>query len=140
MKATGAVIIALGVLSGCASSPKGGDSSPDQERGFRLSVESGELTVPQGESRTVVVTLDRDRFFTQDVKIKAHDVQGVDIEPDSFTVETIDPPKVEFKVSAGKTTFPATYNIQVEGLPDEGRPTWTEIPVKVIPHSEFANK
>lgn len=122
-------LLALSLVVGCGS-PKGGGISTDE--GFRLTTPLLATSIKQGDRKTVTVAVKRDEHFKEDVKLVATASDKIDIEPDSVRVEASDPPEVQFQISVPKDAAIGEYRILIEGTPETGQPTSTEIKVKVV--------
>ena len=75
MKTAIVILTALAVLPliGCGS-PRGGGMSSDE--GFSLSKPFFTTSVKQGDRKTVTVSVDRDKYFKEDVRLQATATPG----------------------------------------------------------------
>ena len=121
--------LALSLVAGCGS-PEGGGMSADQ--GFRLSTPFFTTDIQQGDRMTVTVTVKRDEFFKEDVKLQATASPGIHIDPTHVVVKASDSPDVQFQIRAPKDAALGEYRVYVKGTPETGQPTSTEIKVKVV--------
>lgn len=123
-------LAALMVVVGCkATSDRGGEASPQQ--GFRVRA-PGNVTLRQGETQTVTVTVDRGEYFKQDVELAARvSGQGVTIEPTQAMVRASDPARVSMRLTAAPEAAIGTYRVYVTGTPQQGQPTSVDFEVAV---------
>lgn len=123
--------LALMVVIGCQSSgSRGGSLSKDE--GFRIAVPNSPTDVKQGELQTVTVSLHRDDYFKQDVKLAIKTTQGISVEPTSFLVKAGDKPEVQLRIAASKDAALGEYRVYVKGTPGTGEPTSADFTVKVV--------
>ena len=132
MKTAMAIVMALALVSfcGCQTTSRGGSVVKDE--GFRIGVPSSDTQVKQGEMQTVIVSVKRDSFFRQDVKLLIKVPSGISIEPASVTVKASDKPDVQFRIAAPKDAALGEYPVVVKGTPETGAPTSVGFTVKVI--------
>jgi hypothetical protein len=123
------VALTMAAVSGC-SSPKGGGMSSDE--GFSLSNPFFTRDVKQGGSEAVTITVNRDKYFKQDVKLQAVASPGITIDPSNVMVKASDSPDVQFKISAPANAALGEYLVHVKATPATGQPTATDIKVKVV--------
>lgn len=121
--------LALSFVAGCGS-PKGGGISTDT--GFRLDTPFFATDIKQGDRKTVTVSVKRDEFFKEDVRLEATASEGIDVEPDDVLVKASDSPDVQFQIRAPKDAAIGEYVVRVKGIPETGQSTSTEIKVKVV--------
>lgn len=125
--------VALMAMSGCAlnRSEKGGEVASDK-RDFRISAPVMATTVAQGEVQPITVTLHRGEYFRDDVELKVKAPKGINVDPSSVTVAAGDSSSVQFVISAASDAPLATYQVEVQAEPDNGKATWVQFPVKVV--------
>jgi len=121
--------LALTVVVGCGS-PKGGGISAQE--GFRLSTPFFTTDIKQGDRQTVTVSLHRDKYFKEDVKLELKASEGISVRPTDVLVKASDSPDVQFQIIAPKDAALGDYRVRVVGTPETGQPTSTEIKVKVV--------
>jgi len=121
--------LALLVVVGCGS-PKGGGIVTDT--GFRLTTPIFATSVQQGDRKTITVSVKRDEFFKEDVRLEATASPGISVEPDGVLVKASDSPDVQFQIRAPKDAALGEYRVYVKGTPETGQPTSTETKVKVV--------
>ncbi len=122
--------LALGILAGCQRSPRGGRTV--KQEGFRITAPTFNTEVKQGELQTVTVSLLRDAYFKQDVKLQIEASKGISVEPTSVTVKAGDKPEVQLQITAAKDAALGEYPVVVKGTPDTGEPTSVGFSVKVV--------
>ena len=122
--------LTLAILSGCQMSPRGG--SAVKEEGFRITAPMFNADVKQGELRTVSISLLRDAYFKQDVKLQIKASKGISVEPTSVTVKASDKPEVQLQITAAKDAALGEYPVVVKGTPETGEPTSVGFTVKVV--------
>jgi uncharacterized membrane protein len=128
------LMLTLATLYGCqsSSSPQGG--SVIQDEGFKIIVPAFATEIKQGEAKTVVVTLHRDNYFKQNVKlkIKLSKGEGITFDPAKVLVKASDEPDVQLTITAPRNAALGEYLVSVTGTPKTGEPTSVEFTVKVI--------
>jgi uncharacterized membrane protein len=132
MKTAMAIVMALALVSfcGCQTTSRGGSAVKDE--GFRIGVPSSDTQVKQGEMQTVIVSVKRDSFFRQDVKLLIKVPSGISVEPASVTVKASEKPDVQFRIAAPKDAALGEYRVVVTGTPETGEPTSVGFTVKVV--------
>ena len=133
MKTAIVIVMTLGlaILFGCQTSPRGG--SMVRNEGFRISAPTFETSVKQGELQTITVSLLRDTYFKQDVKLQIKAGKGgISIEPTSVTVKASDKPDVQLQITAANDAALGEYPVVVKGMPETGEPTSVGFTVKVV--------
>ena len=124
-----AMALMVAAISGCAS-PRGGGISSDE--GFRISVPFFTTDIQQGDRKTVTVSVKRDEFFKEDVRLQATASPGISVDPTDVLVKASDSPDVQFQIIAPKDAALGEYRVRVKGTPQTGQSTSTEINVKVV--------
>jgi uncharacterized membrane protein len=122
--------LALAILSGCQTSPRGGSMVKDE--GFRIAVPTFSTEVKQGEIQMVSVSLQRDPLFKQEVKLVIKAAKGIGVEPTSVTVKASEKPDMQLQIAAPKDAALGEYPVVVTGTPETGAPTSVGFTVKVI--------
>ena len=132
MKITIATVmtLALAILSGCQTSPRGG--SVVKHMGFKIAVPVFSTEVKQGDLKTIAVSLQRDSLFKQDVELQVKAPNGISVDPSSLTVKASDKPEVLLQIAAPKDAAIGEYPVVVKGTPETGEPTSVGFTVKVI--------
>ncbi len=125
-------MLALAAMVGCqsSSSSKGGSVTTDE--GFKIAVPTFATTIKQGETQSIPVTLERDKYFKQDVKVLISTTKGISIDPTSVMVKSNDKPEVQVRITAAQDAALGEYSIRVLGTPKTGEPTSTVFNVKVV--------
>jgi len=121
-------LIAMAALVGCKKSEPGGMAGSDT---FRVVVPATSTDVKQGELQTVRVSVDRGAGFKQAVKLEVKAPKGLQVDPESTTVEPGDKGDVQLKISADKDAPLGDQKIMIKGTPDQGEPAETEFKVTV---------
>jgi uncharacterized membrane protein len=125
-------LVALAALCGCqtSESPQGG--SVTKSEGFKISVPYATTTMKQGDVQTAVVTLQRDDYFKQNVRLLINTTKGISLDPTSVLIKSNDKPEVQIRISVAKDAALGDYGIRVMGTPETGEPTSTVFTVKVV--------
>ena len=121
--------LALTVAFGCMS-PKGGGLSEDN--GFKIEVPALTTDIKQGDRQTIGVTLHRDKFFKQDVRLQFNASKGISVTPADVLVKASDTPEVQLQIAVPKEAALGEYRVYVKGTPGTGQPVSIEIKVKVV--------
>ena len=127
-KALVAGLIAMAALVGCKKSEEGGRAGNDT---FRVVVPAMTTDVKQGEIQTVRVSVERGEGFKQRVKLEVKAPAGLQVDPDSTTVEPGDKGDVQLKITAANDAPIGESKILVKGTPDKGESAETEFKVTV---------
>jgi uncharacterized membrane protein len=126
-----ALMSALAVMYGCqSSSPRGGGAL--KHEGFRVAVPTFTTDIKQGEVQSVGISLERGKYFKQDVKLRIEASKGISVSPTKVTVKASDSPDVQIRVSAAKDAAMGEYRVTVTGTPTTGEATSVEFSVKVV--------
>jgi len=123
------MVLTAATILGCASS-RGGSVSSDE--GFRISGPLFATDVKQGDTRTVTVSLERDKYFKQDVTLRATTTSGISVDPSKIEVNASESPVVPFRITASKDAALGEYQVHVVATPDTGNPTSKDFTVKVV--------
>jgi uncharacterized membrane protein len=131
MKTTLIIVAGLAslIIAGCGS-PKGGGLSADE--GFRLDTPFFTTNITQGDRKTVTVSVDRDKYFKEDVRLQAESSPGISVDPTDVLVRADESADVQFQISAAEDAALGEYIVRVKGTPETGQSTSTEIKVKVV--------
>jgi len=131
MKTVLSIVMALTVaaVSGCAS-PRGGSMSSDE--GFRITAPTFTTDVKQGDRQTVTVSLVRDKYFKQEVTLRATATSGISVDPSKVVVEANELPDVQFQIKADKDAALGEYLVRVVATPETGNATALDFKVKVV--------
>ena len=124
-----AMILALTVVFGCMS-PQGGGMSADA--GFKIQVPMFSTEIKQGDRQTITVTLQREKFFKQDVRLESKASEGLRVTPADVLVKSGDAAAVQLQIAAPKEAALGEYRVFVKGTPETGQPASIEIKVKVV--------
>ena len=121
--------LALVGLLGCMS-PRGGGMAEDQ--GFKISVPTFTTDVKQGDRQTISVTLQREKFFKQNVRLETSASGGIRVTPTDVMVKASESPEVQLQIAAPKDAAIGEYRVNIKGTPETGQPASIEIRVKVV--------
>ena len=121
--------LALTVVVGCLS-PRGGGMSKSE--GFKISVPMFATDIKQGDRQTITVSLHRDEYFREDVRLEIKASEGISVHPTNVLVKASDTPDVPLQIAAPKDAALGEYRVFVKGTPETGQPTSIEIKVKVV--------
>jgi uncharacterized membrane protein len=123
--------LVLATVSGCqSSSPRGGSAFEDE--GFNLAVPTFTTEIKQGQTQNVTISLERGKYFKQDVELRIEAAKGISIYPTKVMVKASDKPDVQIRISASKDSALSEYRVSVMGTPETGQPASTQFNVKVI--------
>ncbi len=115
---------------GCKSTSDRGGGAADA-RSFKIAVPA-KVSLSQGETKTVTVSLDRGDFFKRDVRLTMQvSGQGVQVQPSQTVVQADQPGEVQVRVSADTNAAIGEYRVRVVGTPEQGAPTSVSFPVQV---------
>lgn len=132
MKTLVAVFLTLVLITGlgCQSTKasKRGGIAPVSEQ-FSIVVPASNK-VTQGSETTVGISLNRDSYFKQNVKLEIA-AKGLRVTPTSVLVKASDLPDVALRITADKDAALGKYSVSIKGTPDVGESTSIEFPVKV---------
>lgn len=124
---TSLLVPTLMIVIGCNKSEPGG--TPGKE--FKISAPTVPTTIKQGDTQTVSVSLDRDKDFKQDVKLKVEAPAGISAQLGSNEVKASEKGDVSLKIAVDKKAALGDYVIKVTGTPDKGTATSVDVKVKV---------
>jgi hypothetical protein len=125
------------ILIGCETkSPPGGPGADNSSRvgtpdnAFTISVDS--ISVKQGESKTVTVSINRGKNFNQDVKLDVSPApSGVTIKFDNTTIHA-SAEEVHMTVAASKDAALGEHTIKITATPEQsGAATAADVKVEV---------
>jgi uncharacterized membrane protein len=133
MKTAISIVLALALvtMSGCQSSSKQGGGA-FKEEGFRVAVPTFTTDVKQGQTQNVTVSVERGKYFKQDVKLHIEGSKGISIDPTKVVVKASEKPDVQIRISADKDAAMGEYKVSVTATPTTGEPASTEFNVKVV--------
>jgi len=121
-------LVAVVALVGCKKSEEGGRAGNDT---FRVVVPAMSTDVKQGEFQSVRVSVERGEGFKQAVKLEVKAPTGLQVDPDSTTVQPGDKGEVQLKITAAKDAPLGDQKIMVKGTPDKGESVELEFKVTV---------
>ncbi|MGA2916756.1 MAG: hypothetical protein ABSE89_12090 [Sedimentisphaerales bacterium] len=114
-----------------SDSEKGGSTLKGE--GFRIAVPTFDVKVKQGETQSVIISIERGESFKQDVTLEIKLFKGKEItfDPAKVLVKASDNPDVQITITVPKGAALGEYKVSVTGTPTTGEPTSTEFNVKV---------
>jgi predicted RNA-binding protein with TRAM domain len=121
--------LALMVVSGCMSSRGGGMS---ESEGFKIGASMFTTDIKQGDRQTITISLHREKYFREDVKLEFKASEGISVQPTHVVIKSSDTPDVPLQITAPKDAALGEYRVFVTGTPETGQPTTKEIKVKVV--------
>ncbi|MCE5340033.1 MAG: hypothetical protein LLF92_02745 [Planctomycetaceae bacterium] len=115
-----------------SDSDKGGNVAKGE--GFKIAAPTFDTKIKQGETQSVVISLERGESFKQDVKleIKLANGKGLTFKPAEVLVKVSDKSDVQIMITAPESASIGEYIVSVTGTPTTGEPTSTEFNVKVM--------
>lgn len=123
------LLTALVSAGGCQNTSNMGGIAPVNEE-FSISVPSSNK-IKQGESTTIVLTLNRGAYFKQDVQLEIK-ADGIQVKPESILVKSSDTSDVAIIISVPDDTAIGEYTVSVKGTPINGRSASTTLMVEVV--------
>lgn len=131
MKTAIAIVMSLSLMGalGCES-PRGGGMAGGE--GFKITTPALDTKIVQGETQSVIVSLNRGEYFKRDVTLEIKASKGISVEPAETVVKASAIPEVQLRITAAKDAALGEYKIYVKGTPDTGEATSTEFTVKVV--------
>ncbi len=123
--------LVLATVAGCESNCTRGGNVPKDE-GFNIVVPTFTTEIKQGETQTVTVSLHRDDYFKQNVKLLINTTRGISIDPTDVLVKANDKPDVQLMITVPKDAAIGEYRVSVKGTPETGEPISTVFIVKVV--------
>jgi uncharacterized membrane protein len=123
--------LVLATVYGCqSSSPRGGSAFKDV--GFKVAVPAFTTDIKQGQTQNVTISLERGKYFKQDVKLQIEASKGISIDPTKVMVKASDKPDVQIRIAAAQNAALGEYRVSVMGTPETGEPASTQFNVKVV--------
>jgi uncharacterized membrane protein len=115
-----------------SDSPVGGSTLKGE--GFKIAVPTFDTKIKQGDTRSVVIFLDRGASFKQDVtlEIKLSRGEGIVLNPEKVMVKAGDKPDVQLVITVPQNAALGEYKVAVTGTPTTGQPTSVEFNVRVM--------
>jgi uncharacterized membrane protein len=126
--------LSLALVVGCNESPKGSGtgSGPGEGGTFRLDPPNTTTTIKQGDRESVVIKLNRDKDFKQNVKLTAK--TNSDKVKATFAKDTVagsDPAEVSLAIEVMKDAPEGDQTISVTATPDKGTAVSSDVKIKV---------
>ena len=126
-----AMTLVLATVSGCQSnSPRGGSVFTDE--GFKVAVPTFTTEIKQGETQSITISLERGKYFKQDVKLQIEASKGISVEPTSIIIKASEKPDAQIRIAAAQSAALGEYSVSVRGVPKTGESTSTAFTVKVV--------
>ena len=125
-----AIVLAAVAVSGCNNSYQGGSMSADE--GFTITAPTFNTDVKQGDRQTVTISLQRDKYFKQNVTLLATATSGITVEPSKIVVKASESPDVQFQIKAPKDAALSEYLVHIVATPETGNSTSKDFTVKVV--------
>jgi uncharacterized membrane protein len=123
--------LVLATVYGCqSSSPRGGSAFTDE--GFKVAVPTFTTEIKQGETLNVTISLERGKYFKQDIKLQIVASKGISVEPASVIIKASDKPDAQLRIAAAQNAALGEYSVSVRGIPKTGESTSTAFTVKVV--------
>ena len=115
-----------------SDSPKGGSTLKGE--GFKIAVPTFDTKIKQGETQSVILSIERGESFKQDVtlEITLSKGKGITFDPAKVFVKAGDKPDVQIMIMAPKDAAIGEYKVAVMGTPTTGEPTSKEFNVNVV--------
>jgi hypothetical protein len=105
---------------GVTRSDSGRNMMSEADGTFSMSMSSSSMTIKQGETKSVTITLKRGKNFGEDVQLKFEGgPKGVTFEPASPTIMSSDK-EVQVKVAAADDAALGEFTVKVSGQPAKG--------------------
>jgi hypothetical protein len=128
---TSVLLLSLAAMVGCqSSSPRGGSVLTGE--GFKIAAPVFATEIKQGETQSVPVTLERGKYFKQDVKLQIETSAGLSVDPTSVIIKASDNPALQLRIAAAQNAALGEYRVSVRGVPKTGEPTSTVFSGKVV--------
>ena len=125
------MMLVLATVYGCqSSSPRGGSAFKDD--GFKVAVPTFTTEVKQGQTQNVTISVERGKYFKQDVKLQIEASNGISPDPTSVLIKSSDRSEEHIQITVARDAAPGEYGIRVMGTPETGEPTSTVFTVKVV--------
>jgi hypothetical protein len=126
------LMLTLAAMCGCqtSSSPRGG--SVLEGEGFSIAVPTFTTSITQGDVKSVAVSLERGKYFKQDVKLQFHASAGIKVDPASVIVKASDTPDVQLRITVPQDAALGEYFVSIMGIPKTGESASTAFSVKVV--------
>lgn len=125
------LMLALAAVTGCqSSSPRGGSVLTGE--GFKITAPTFATQIKQGETQSIPLSVERGKYFKQDVKLQIETSDGLSVDPASVTVKASDSPALQLRITAALNAALGEYHVSVRGIPKTGEPTSTIFSVKVV--------
>ena len=120
------VCFALG-CAGNATTGGGGDGGAT----FKIPSPTLATTIKQGATQTIELSVNRDKEFKDDIKLKADPPEKVSVKLDPETYKASNSEKVKMEIHVDKEAAVGDHTIKVIGTPTKGKESATEVKIKV---------
>jgi len=114
------MMLVMITLTGCWNTSSQGGIAPTNEQ-FSITVPSS-ITLIQGGTETITVSLNRGSDFKQDVQLEIN-ANDISVTPTSILVKSGDKPDVPIQIASVKNAALGNYILSVRGTPKYGKTT-----------------
>jgi uncharacterized membrane protein len=116
-------------LAGCNKSEQGGGTGSES---FTMSAPATSTKIKQGDTRTVNITLNRGKNFSQTVRLSATASKGITPDVSPTMVKAADSNnEVKLTIAVAEDMPPGDQKVTVTATPERGNTTSVEVPVTV---------
>ena len=102
------------------------------DEGFRITAPAFTTDVKQGNRQTVTVSVQREKYFKEDVTLQVTATSGITVEPSTIVVKASESPDVQFQIKAPADAALGEYLVHVVATPETGAQTSKDFSVKVV--------
>jgi len=124
------LLVAIVIPTGCTTSPAG--SIPGTDQSFKLEGGTTPISVKQGDSQSVKITVDRGKNFHKSVRLSAEPNEKIRATCDRDLVKDGEPQDVNVKIHPAEDAPPGDYTVTLTGSSDSGAPARLNLAVKVL--------
>jgi uncharacterized membrane protein len=117
------------VAAGCNTSPGG---IPGTDDSFKLEGGKTPISIKQGDSQSVKITVDRGKNFHKSVRLSAEPAEKITASFDRDLVKDGEPQDVNVKIHPAEDAPPGDYTVTLTGSSDTGSPARLRLAVKVV--------
>jgi uncharacterized membrane protein len=90
------------------------------------------MKATQGETKELNVSVNRGKYFKQDVTLQIKASEGISVQPTQVTVRASERPQVHLRVEVPNKAALGDYKIYIKAMPETGEATSSEYNVKVV--------
>jgi uncharacterized membrane protein len=125
------LMVSLAAMVGCqSSSPRGGSVRTGE--GFKIVAPTFATEIKQGQTQSIPLSVERGKYFKQDVKLQIETSAGITVDPTSVIIKASDNPALQLRIAAAQNAALGEYRVSVRGTPKTGEMTSTVFSVKVV--------